>query len=120
MKSEKPCALLAHKTNPIPGRNQTKIKPIQTKKMRAGLFNPFPMTNSVSFANYRPCHSPSPGGEGRGEGELKTYLKFTIRIHRFCDLPTFISAHPTRAGQAYIKSDQAGSRQINPSRKKNT
>ena len=86
MEYEKPCALSAHKTNPIHARNLNQSNQIQTnsnQKMKLTralltLFNPLAMKNTVTFADHWPCYSPSPGGEGRGEGELKTPSKLKI------------------------------------------
>ena len=46
-------------------------------------------------ANYRPCHSPSPGGEGRDEGELnyRGYQSAQIRILVLA-ASVFVRVHP--------------------------
>src|ERR1700722_8066486 len=40
------------------------------------------MTAFLKIANQRPCHSPSPGGEGRGEGELHTDSGRDVALRR--------------------------------------
>jgi len=52
-------------------RNQTKIKPIKPKSNRK--MNQ-PISVVALMSNHLAHRSPSPGGEGRGEGELKTDL----------------------------------------------
>jgi hypothetical protein len=68
----------------------------------------------LKIANRRPCHSPSPGGEGWGEGELCTdlvgraYPRAVIPTGRlnFCPLRPFLSLHLdriTKSIQRYSK-----------------
>ena len=60
---------------PKSNQNQTgSNQKIKTTLANLTLFNPFPMTKIVPFADKLPCHSPSPGGNASSERGERHYM----------------------------------------------